>query len=112
EPPSRRRRPTSAEAGPGPGQAPGRRSPATIRAQPVPGVADCLDPPQPERPVDLGPQVADIDVDDVGAALVAVVPGMVEKVDSGQDMSWAAHERLQQGELLGGELELDVLPPH
>lgn len=52
-------------------------------AQPVPGTADSLDGPDPEWAIDLLPQVADIDVDNVGSVLVSHVPGPLQQVVAG-----------------------------
>ena len=80
------------------------------RVQPVSGTADSLDSPDPERAIDLVPQVADIDIDHVGPVLIGHVPGPLEQVVAGQDLSWPAHEDLEQLELLRRQRDLRAAP--
>jgi hypothetical protein len=49
-------------------------------------------------------QVADVDVDDVGAGVEVVVPDGGEDLLAAEDVTRVAHEVLQQGELAAGEL--------
>ena len=49
----------------------------------------------PEGPVDLLAQVADVDVDDVRAVLVLVVPGVLEQLVAGEHLPGPPHERLR-----------------
>src|SRR4029078_9837209 len=69
---------------------------------------DALDP---EWPVDLATQEADVGVDDVRAVLVFVVPRMLEELEAGKDVSWPSHEGLQERELLRRELDLGLATP-
>src|ERR1700754_1778286 len=80
-------------------------------AEAISGAAHGLQLRDPERPVDLVAQVADVDVDDVRAVLVVVVPGVLEQLVARQHLAGVAHERLQQLELLGGQVDLVVAPP-
>ena len=57
-------------------------------------------------------QVADVDVDDVRAALERHVPRTVEQLVAREHRAGLAHEQLEQGELLRRKLELDVAAPH
>ena len=63
-----------------------------------------------ERAVDLLAQVAHVDVDHVRAVLVAEVPGVLEQLEAGQHLARAAHERLEQRELLRRERRSSVSP--
>src|SRR5581483_4350230 len=83
----------------------------SVCAQPVADAANRLDRVAAERPVDLLAQVADVDVDDVGAALERDVPGAVEELRPRQRDAGAAHEQLEKGELLRGEVELVAAAP-
>src|SRR5678815_3317670 len=74
---------------------------ASVLPQPVAGAADGLDRVNPERPVDLLAQVADVDIDDVRPVLVGVVPGVLEPLVAGDDVAGAARQRLEECELLG-----------
>ena len=65
----------------------------------------------PERLVDLGAQVPDVDVDDVGAALVGEIPGVLEEVEPGEDLLGPSHERLEQRELLRRQIDLGITAP-
>ena len=49
---------------------------------------------------------SDVDVDDVGAALEGYVPRAVEQLRSRERDPGPAHEQLEEGELLRGEIEL------
>src|SRR5687767_614238 len=80
-------------------------------AQPVARAAHRLDRLHAERPVHLLAQVADVDVDDVRAVLVLVVPGVLEQLEAGEHLAGAAHEDLEQRELLGRQRYLLVPPP-
>src|SRR5439155_20016657 len=89
----------------------GHGSPAAVSSQPVARPAHSLDRFQPERTVDLLPQVPDVDVHDVRAVLVSVVPGVLEQVEPREHLPGSAHEDLEQGELLGRKIDLPVAPP-
>jgi signal transduction histidine kinase len=78
--------------------------------QPIPGTADSLNGLDPEWAVDLFPQVADIDVDNVGSVLVSHVPSTLQQVIAGQDLSWPTHEDLEQLELLRRQRDLRSPP--
>ena len=82
-----------------------------VGLQPVADAAHRLDRVATERAVDLLAQVADVDVDDVGPALERDVPGAVEKLTAREDSAGAAHEELEQRELLRRQLELGLAAP-
>src|SRR3954466_15830411 len=77
----------------------------------IAGAAHRLELRDAERAVDLVAQVADVDVDDVRAVLVVVVPGVLEQLVAREDLAGVAHERLQELELLGRQVYLAVAPP-
>src|SRR3954454_14147154 len=49
--------------------------------------------------VEFVAQVADVDLDHVGAVLIGVVPHVLEQLETCQDLAGMAHERLEQREL-------------
>src|SRR5260221_8997211 len=53
-----------------------------------------------------------MDGDDVGAVLVAAVPGALQEVEAREHDIWAAHEDLEQGKALARDLDLLLSPPH
>src|SRR4051794_36888672 len=65
-----------------------------------------------ERHVDLAPQVADVDLDDVGVAVVVRIPHVVQDVGLADRIAGAAHEELQQGELPRREFDGRVAAAH
>src|SRR5947208_16701998 len=82
----------------------GRRSRGATsggQAEAVAHAADRLQVPPAEGQVDLAPQVAHVDVDHVGSAVVGEVPDVVHDVAAAQHLAGLAHEQLQEGELLG-----------
>src|SRR5690242_5490012 len=58
-----------------------------------------------ERPVDLVAQAADVDVDDVGVTAVACLPYGFDQPLPRQHRTAVAHQELEQGELLGCQLD-------
>src|SRR5438105_13881856 len=70
-----------------------------------------LDRVAAEGPVDLLAQIADVDVDDVRAALIRHVPGSFEELCASECGAGATHEELQQRELLRREIELRLAAP-
>src|SRR5712692_3845265 len=62
----------------------------------VTDAAHRLDRAPAVRPVDLLAEVADVDVDEVGATFVADVPGSFEQLQAGEDLAAATHEELEQ----------------
>src|SRR5689334_21329091 len=72
--------------------------------------ADGLQRRSTEWTIDLLPQAAHIDIDDVRATFVRLVPRAVEQVGSRQDAAGPPHEQLEQRELLRGETQLDLAP--
>src|SRR5215210_699327 len=82
-----------------------------VRAQAIARAAHGLDRLDAERPVDLLAQVADVDVDDVRAVLVLAIPRVLEQLEAVEDLAGAAHERVEQGELLGRQLDLGLPAP-
>ena len=61
-----------------------------------------------ERLVELAPQMADVDLDDVGVALEREVPHVVEDLALRHDLPGAPQQELEHGELARGERHLDV----
>src|SRR5205807_5545807 len=100
--PRRGRRPSPTRRQP-PAAAGSERDSTAVRPQSVPGSLHRLDRAAPERTVDLLPQVTDVHRDHVRAVLVADVPGVLEQVEPGDDLTWTTHEELEQGVLLGGQ---------
>src|SRR4051812_8359211 len=74
------------------------RSP-TVRAEPVAATAHGLDGFPSERYVDLPAQVSDVDLDDVGVAVVELVPHMLDQLGLADDPVGAAHQVLEDSEL-------------
>src|SRR5262245_13817018 len=72
---------------------------AAVGAQPVAGTPYGLDRPAFERPVDLVAEIADVDVDHVGGAVVREVPDVFEDRGAAEDVALAAQQQLQYGEL-------------
>src|SRR6266480_7532090 len=93
----------------GPGSAAG--SHAAVLAEPIAHPPDRLQRLHPERPIDLLAQVADVDLHDVRAVLVAEIPRGVDQLALGEDVTRSAHERLQQRELPCRQLNLRVPAP-
>src|SRR5690349_1597252 len=89
----------------------GSRLTASVRAQPVTHAPHRLDRVQPEGAVDLLTEVANVDVDHVGAALESDVPGPVEQLGTAERDSRAAHEQLEHRELLRRQVELLLASP-
>ncbi len=88
-----------------------RERPHACSSQAVADAAHGLDRLAAERPVDLLAQMADVDVDDVRAALVRHVPRAFEELPTREHAAWAAHQQLEQRELLRGEVELRLAVP-
>src|SRR5205823_2474349 len=82
-----------------------------FRPQPIADAAHRLDRVRAERSVDLLPQIANVDVDDVGTILVGEVPGVLEQLESSENLAWATHEGLQECELLRREVDLLLAAP-
>jgi hypothetical protein len=83
----------------------------SLLSQPVADAAHGLDRVGAERPVDLLAQVPDVDVDDVRTALERKVPRSVEELGARQRDAGAAHEHLEESELLRAQVELTVAAP-
>src|SRR4051812_22142120 len=81
-------------------------------AEAVSGAAHRLELRHAERAIDLVAQVADVDVDDVRAVLVVVVPGVLEQLVAREHLARVAHERLQKLELLRRQRDLGAAAPH
>src|SRR5581483_1202435 len=79
--------------------------------QAVADEAHCLDGVAAEGLVDPLSKVADVDLDDVGVSLEAVVPHVLEDLGLGDDVAGLAHQVLEEGELTGGESDLDLAHP-
>ena len=84
---------------------------STVGRQAVADQAHGLDGATPERLVDPLAEVPDVDLDDVGVALEGVVPHMLEDLGLRDDLARLAHQVLEEGELAGGEDDLDLAPP-
>ena len=80
------------------GAAPGRSG---LRGEAVPHPTHGLD----DAVAELAAQVADVDVDDVGAGVEVVAPHVGEQLLAGQHLAGVAQEGLGQGELAGGEVD-------
>src|SRR5439155_8580932 len=69
-----------------------------------------------ERPAEwrlkLLAQVADVDVHDVGRAVVAVVPHMLEDLGSRHDLPRMVHKELKEPELAWAEFDLTPVTLH
>src|SRR5690349_23661886 len=90
----------------------GRHEPVpNLVLQAITGAAHGLELRHAERAIDLVAQVADVDVDDVRAVLVVVVPRVLEQLVAGEHLARVAHERLQELELLGRQVHLVVAAP-
>src|SRR5437588_12104474 len=74
--------------------------------------SDRLQGPAPEGPIDLLPQVADIDLHDVRIALEREVPDVIDQLGLGDDAVGVAHEELQQREFLRRQRDRRVAPSH
>jgi hypothetical protein len=64
------------------------------------------------RAVDLVAQVADVDVHDVGAALVREIPDVLDQVRPGEGLAGPPHQLVQQRELLGRQRDAPLAPVH
>src|SRR5512143_4039465 len=82
----------------------------TIVPDPVARAADGEQRGPPERPIDLRPQVADVDVHDVGVVVERRVPDGLDQLGPGHDLTGTPHERVEQGELPRGQPDLGVAP--
>src|SRR3954464_14529249 len=80
-------------------------------AQAVAGAAHRLELGDAERAIDLVAQVAGVDVDDVLAVLVVVVPRVLEQLVAREHLAGVAHEGLEQLELLRRQRDLGVAAP-
>src|SRR5919106_6328208 len=85
---------------------------AAVGAQPVAGTPHGLDRTAPERPVDLVAEVADVDVDHVGGAVVREVPDVFEDRRPAEDVALAAQQQLQYGELAGRQVDRRLAAPY
>src|SRR5581483_2226075 len=78
--------------------------------QAVAGTPHGLDRPNAEGPVDLLPEVAHVDVDDVRVSFVGEVPDVVQDLRSREHGSRVPHEVLEERVLLCGEVDRGVAP--
>src|SRR6185295_17857206 len=74
-------------------------------AEAVPDTPDGVDRIEPERPVDLHPEVPDVDVDEVRVAVVREVPYVLDEYRATEHLTRVTHEVFQQRELLARELD-------
>src|SRR2546423_4764742 len=63
-----------------------------------------------ERIVDLPPQVANIDIDDVRLVVDLVVPDMIGDQRAGEDMVRRSHQAFQDRILFGGQVDQLAAP--
>src|SRR4029453_3249074 len=70
---------------------------ATVATEPVTDSSYRLQRPYAKRAVDLFPEVADVDLDDVGAVSWPKVPSPIKQLVVAEDLSRASHEGLEQG---------------
>src|SRR5205085_6504305 len=91
---------------------PGSAAASSVFSQPVADASHRLDGAPPERAVDLLPQPPYVDLDDVRAWLVGEVPRVLDQVEARQHLAAVAHERLEQRELLGREVDRLPAPAH
>src|SRR5262249_32189095 len=70
--------------------------------QAIAGTADGDQGGPPERFVDLATEGADVDLDDVGVAVVGEVPRLGQQLALGDDLAGPPGQPVQDGELLGG----------
>src|SRR5437588_3232385 len=80
--------------------------------QAVADPAHGLDRRAAEGPVDPLAQPAHVDLDHVRPRLVGEVPGVLDELESRKHLAGTAHERLEEGEFLGRELDVDASPRH
>src|SRR5690349_1372423 len=80
------------------------------RVEPVAHAAHRLERLAVERSVDLPPEVADVDLDDVVGTGVVGVPDVLEDLALALHLACLAHQVVQQGVLTGGQLDLATLP--
>jgi hypothetical protein len=80
-------------------------------AQAVADAAHRLDVGAAERTVDLSAQVGDVLVHDVRESVVREVPDVVEHLGAGDDVTRVAHQQIEQGRLLGCQVQLGRAPP-
>src|SRR3972149_5980513 len=82
-----------------------RAVPNTSSPQGVSGAPHRADQVAVIAPVDLAAEVGDIHVDQVGVRRVVIAPDVVQYLGPGDDAALVAPEELQQGELLGAEVD-------
>src|SRR3972149_3077295 len=82
-----------------------RAVPNTSSPQGVSGAPHRADQISVVAPVDLTAEVGDVHVDQVGVRRVVIAPDVVQYLGTGDDAALVAHEELQQGELLGAEVD-------
>src|SRR5208282_6032838 len=75
------------------------------------GGADVDDQPQLAAGVNLAPEIADVDVDDVGLRQELVVPDVLEQHRPGDDLVWPAHEVFEQLELARQQIDAPIAAP-
>src|SRR5271166_993062 len=83
---------------------------STVGRQAVADAAHGLQRGPPEGLVDLAPQVADVDLDDVGVALEVLTPDVRHDLALVDRLAREAHEVLEERELPRSELHLVVTP--
>ena len=71
-----------------------------------------LDRTNSERPIDLLPEVFDVDVNHIGATVVGEVPDVLDQIHPRQDLARVPHEVLDEGELLRAQVDSRIAAPH
>src|SRR2546429_8407088 len=80
--------------------------------QSVPGPSNSLERLSPKGPVDLVSQIADVDLHDVGLGIEREVPHVFDERCLRQHLAGAAHQELEECELLRCERNRDVTAPN
>jgi hypothetical protein len=84
---------------------------AAVAAQPVTESSYRLQRPYTKRAIDLFPQVANVDLDDVGSVLVPDVPSRIQQLMVTEHLSRASHEDLEQRKLTSRQPNFPLTPP-
>src|SRR2546423_4212577 len=84
---------------------------AAIGVDPIAGTTDRLEGLAPEGGIDPAAEMTDVHLDDVGVAVEALVPDVLDDLRLRAHVAPLAHQILQQRELAGGQRGLAVPPP-
>src|ERR1700683_4723765 len=85
---------------------------SSIGAEHEPGPANIGDQRRAAAEVYLAPQVADMDVDDIGFRRKPVVPNPFEQHGARNELTGAAHEIFEELEFARQQIDLDLAAPH